>query len=186
MQLLRLWQLEGDIIGMCFDTTASNTGGDKGTCKLLQDHLGRNLLYFACRHHVHEVIIGAVFKALFGPSTGPNILLFERFKGVWSSIDQKVYRPLDDTRLDEPFMLDLKCLTVSFLREALSSNSSYLPREDYRELIELCLLVLGISIGEQPYRFRAPGAYHLARWMAKVIYSFKIYLFRDHFLTHTQ
>lgn len=78
-------------------------------------------------------------------------------------------------------MLDLKCLSVSFLRETLSTKSSYLPREDYRELIELCLLVLGIPIGEQSYRFRAPGAYHLARWMAKVIYSFKIYLFRDQF-----
>jgi hypothetical protein len=181
IQLLRLWQLEGDIIGMCFDTTSTNTGVIKGTCKLMQDQLDRNLLHFACRHHMHELIIGAVFNALFGSSVSPNISLFERFKGWWSNIDQKVYRPLEDTRLEEPFILDLKHLNVSFLRETLSTNSSYLPREDYRELIELCLLVLGISVHEQPYRFRAPGAYHMARWMAKVIYSFKIYLFRDQF-----
>ena len=116
-----------------------------------------------------------------GSSVSPNISLFERFKGLWSSIDQKVYRPLKDTRLDEPSTLDLKFLNISFLRETLSANPNYLPREDYQEWIELCLLVLGISVGEQPYRFRASGAYHMARWMAKVIYSFKIYLFRDQF-----
>ncbi|KAK0067447.1 hypothetical protein Bpfe_002954 [Biomphalaria pfeifferi] len=63
----------------------------------------------------------------------------------------------------------------------LLAKSGYMPREDYREVTELCLLILNTSVCDQPYSFRAPGAYHLARWMAKLNYSFKIYLFRDQF-----
>ena len=52
-------------------------------------------------------------------------------------------------------------------------------------MIELCLLVLGFPLPNYPkdtnYHFRLPGAYHMARWMAKVIYCMKIYVFRNEF-----
>ena len=38
-------------------------------------------------------------------------------------------------------------------------------REDYREVAELTLVLLGA--GPSQPRFRRPGAYHHARWMAK-------------------
>ncbi|KAK0040999.1 hypothetical protein Bpfe_029591 [Biomphalaria pfeifferi] len=112
------------------------------------------------------------------------LLLWERFKKAWPNIDQTVYRPLDDPRVDDPsdpFLQELKHATVSFLQNMLLAKSGYMPREDYREVTELCLLILNTSVCDQPYSFRAPGAYHLARWMAKLNYSFKIYLFRDQF-----
>jgi len=57
-----------------------------------------------------------------------------------------------------------------------------MPRDDYKELIEMCLLILGESqIDQSVYQFKQAGAYHMARWMAKVIYSFNIYWFRDQF-----
>ncbi|ESO05704.1 hypothetical protein HELRODRAFT_171365 [Helobdella robusta] len=71
-QLLKLWDVSEDIIGMCFDTTAANTGTSSGACVLLEKLLHRNLLHFACRHHVHELIIGEVFTVLFGPSRAPT------------------------------------------------------------------------------------------------------------------
>lgn len=49
-------------------------------------------------------------------------------------------------------------------------------RDDYRELTELTLLILGV----QPQRgthFLPPGAYHHARWMSKVIYYTKLLMF---------
>jgi hypothetical protein len=52
-----------------------------------------------------------------------------------------------------------------------------LPRNDYREFLELIIIFLGGT----PLRdiiLSQPDAYHLARWMAKAIYCFKIYLFR--------
>ena len=53
-----------------------------------------------------------------------------------------------------------------------------MPREDYKEIMELCLLILGEPVysNDESYHFWIPGAYHLARWMWKVIYCFKIYL----------
>ncbi|KAG0703734.1 hypothetical protein GWK47_024818 [Chionoecetes opilio] len=50
------------------------------------------------------------------------------------------------------------------------------PREDYKEIILLSVAYLG---GGVPTSFRAPGAYHMARWMAKAIYAVKIMLFHD-------
>ena len=46
---------------MVFDTTASNSGSIKGAAKLIEDDLGRKLLWLACRHHTFELMIGAVW-----------------------------------------------------------------------------------------------------------------------------
>jgi len=49
-------------------------------------------------------------------------------------------------------------------------------RADYQELVELTLLVLGQT--PQEIHWRAAGAIHHARWMAKLLCAIKIYLFR--------
>ena len=54
------------------------------------------------------------------------------------------------------------------------------PREDYRELLELTILFLGEKPKEN-YHMRQPGAIHHARWMAKALYSLKIFIFRHEF-----
>lgn len=51
-------------------------------------------------------------------------------------------------------------------------------RDDYREFLQLALIFLGVDCGN----FRAPGATSHARWMAKGIYSLKIFLFREQFI----
>jgi hypothetical protein len=53
-------------------------------------------------------------------------------------------------------------------------------RGDYKEIIELALIVLGVP-PKPGYKFKAPGANHRARWMARVLYTLKIYLFRLEF-----
>lgn len=181
-ELLTLWEVSENIVGISFDTTPSNTGHASGACVMLESLLNRNLLHFACRHHIHELIISDIFVILFGPTRGPNIGLFERFRKVWYSIDQSKFNPLDDVRRSDPLLQDMKHIAASNLTRFLSGESSYMPREDYREICELCLIVLGFEVPNKPlYHFRAPGAYHMARWMAKVIYCFKIYLFREQF-----
>ncbi|KAG0712242.1 hypothetical protein GWK47_018916 [Chionoecetes opilio] len=45
-------------------------------------------------------------------------------------------------------------------------------------MVQLTIIVLG---GEVEANIRKPGAYHRARWMAKVIYTLKITLFREEF-----
>ena len=50
-------------------------------------------------------------------------------------------------------------------------------RDDYQELIELTLIVLGSP--PTTIHWRAPGPVSHARWMAKLLYAMKIYLFRN-------
>ena len=75
-ELLVSWKCENFIIGMCFDTTASNTGKHSGACTLLEVALGRNLLWMACRHHILEVLLSDAFGVCFGSSSRPDILIF--------------------------------------------------------------------------------------------------------------
>lgn len=54
---------------------------------------------------------------------------------------------------------------LEFIRDQLKI---FQTREDYRELLRLALMFLGAGV-EECGHVRAPGAYHRARWMAKVI-----------------
>lgn len=59
-----------------------------------------------------------------------------------------------------------------------SRKDGYFPQDNYRELLELSLILMGHSIPN--YVLRKPGACHKARWMAPAIYSMKMYLLREH------
>ncbi|CAH1110777.1 unnamed protein product [Psylliodes chrysocephalus] len=54
------------------------------------------------------------------------------------------------------------------------------PRDDYKELLEFSLIFLDDTPNHITH-FKRPGAMHHARWMAKAIYSLKIFLFRSEF-----
>lgn len=69
--------------------------------------------------------------------------------------------------------------TIEFLLHALSSETTYTPRGEYKEIMELCLIILGHP--PEKFSFKLPGATHHARWMSKIIYSMKIFLFRNQF-----
>jgi len=65
---------------------------------------------------------------------------------------------------------------LSFLKNQLLT---YQPRDDYKELLLLAILFLGDT--DVSTTIHALGSYHRARWMGKLIYCFKIYLFRSQF-----
>lgn len=85
------WGLADKVSAMCFDTTSVNTGKNNGTCALLEQKLDKTLLYLACRHHIMELIIGAVFEKCMGLSSAPEVLLFKRFQAYWEFIDKNKY-----------------------------------------------------------------------------------------------
>ena len=59
---------------MSFDTTSGNTGVSLGACTLSQAELKNdNLLQFARRRHIFEIVAEAAFSLCFGPSTNPDI-----------------------------------------------------------------------------------------------------------------
>ena len=76
---IKSWKCESMVIGMCLDTTASNTGKLNGACTLLEKAMGHNLLWMACRHHMFEVLLADVFNVCLGPSTGPEIYFSKGF-----------------------------------------------------------------------------------------------------------
>lgn len=104
----------------------------------------------------------------FGPTTSPEIPLFKRFREKWDDIPKHKMTPLVVTKK----WSTLKDTVVSFLK-----GVTHFPRNDYKELLDLTLAVLG----ETPAKFtwKKPGPIHHARWMAKIIYAIKIYLLRD-------
>ena len=63
LDLLRVWGLLHKIIGVVFDTTASNTGVHRGAAILLEQALvetrsTKRLFHLGCRHHVDELLTG--------------------------------------------------------------------------------------------------------------------------------
>lgn len=54
------------------------------------------------------------------------------------------------------------------------------PRGDYREFLELACIFLG-GVPPRGIIFKVPGANHHVRWLAKAIYSLKIYMFKGQF-----
>ncbi|GBO44033.1 hypothetical protein AVEN_162617-1 [Araneus ventricosus] len=54
------WNLEEKVQILSCDTTASNSCN--GACALLEQKFDREMLFFACRHHIYELVLKAVFK----------------------------------------------------------------------------------------------------------------------------
>jgi len=78
---------------------------------------------------------------------------------------------------------DIRGSTIEFANRYLAESQ---PRDDYREFLELVIIILG-AVPARGVRFMAPGAMHHARWLAKVIYCLKIWMFRGQFqLTKTE
>ena len=77
---LEQWNCEDCVVGLCYDTTASNTGKVKGAVKRLEEMLDKKLLRLECRHHVMELIVKGVATELFGPTSGPSKKTFEEMK----------------------------------------------------------------------------------------------------------
>jgi hypothetical protein len=168
------WKLAHLVGGLVFDTTASNTGLQMGACTLIEKALKKDLVWIACRHHVFEVMLTAVSTVALGATSGPEVGVFKRFQNTWSFINKADFRPAGD-ELFVGMPTGLRQEMILFYVNAIKSRS---PREDYRELLQLCHVFLGGSSDEEPF-FRTPGAMHHARWMSKAIYSLKIILFKD-------
>lgn len=171
LSMMENWNLSGQVRAMSFDTTAANTGVRKGACALLEAGIGRELLWLACRHHILEIMLAKIFTLCFGPSSSPEIPLFKRFREVWQNYSRESYKGLDVESDLKPHAEN----TVKVLAKSLATERPV--RDDYFELIELTMVVLNKV--PDVIHWRSPGPIHHARWMAKLLYTYKIYLFRD-------
>ena len=67
------WKCVHRVRGACSDITTSNTGAEHGALAELENLLGRELLYFACRHHLLEIVPKTIFDQLVEKSSSPSI-----------------------------------------------------------------------------------------------------------------
>ena len=171
--VLRSWNIGGQVCGLVFDTTSSNTGVENGACKFLEDWLDTPLLWLACRHHMHELHVKRVLQGIFGQSIDPGVPLFRRLKSSWDSLDID-YDHLQKFDLDSvPQWMQAEAKAVlDWAVKELFKNTW--PRADYKELLELTIVCLGGII--PGFKFRLPGPDHHARWMSKCIYILKLSL----------
>lgn len=165
------WKALDKIVGMCYDTCSANTGWLNGACVKIESKIGRPLLWLPCRKHVLEIILKAAFVECFGDDLSPVYLEFEVFRcNEWYSLDLKLFVGLEIRRNMRRKTADM----IVFCYHHLNREKQL--RDDYKECLELVLVVLGSP--PENFTFKKPGAYHKARWMAPVIYTLKIYLFR--------
>ena len=182
-ELIEELGLKDNLAALVFDTTGSNTGCHRGAATRLRQWLGNPLLMLGCRHHIGELIAKAVWHALFEEDLSPENRLFHEFKQRWAELDTSAEVPVK--RLDQTIrsrtLAELKDSAIDALNASLKqkSRAGALPRDDYREVAEVCLALLG----EIPPRGRVtwlkPGATHKARFLNFSIFACKRYLFSD-------
>ncbi|KAL4119640.1 hypothetical protein QTP88_012435 [Uroleucon formosanum] len=176
-QTLVEWCLTENVQAFCSDTTASNTGRLNGACVLLEQLLEREIVYLPCRHHIYEIVLKSVFDLKLNGTSGPDVAIFKRFQLAWVTMDTKMFNSGIENCIVMGSVNDACDDIIKFSIDLLEENH---PRDDYRELLELTVIFLG-GILPNGIHFKKPGAIHHARWMAKAIYSLKIYLFREQF-----
>ncbi|GBM46513.1 hypothetical protein AVEN_109510-1 [Araneus ventricosus] len=122
--------LRDNIIGLFFDTTASNTGLIQEACTRIEREFGRTLLWLDCRHRTHELILKGVFEECCGiPSSGPDIQIFRKFQSLWVSLDKSYTTMLDEESPFQGFLEEQRVKMVNYIQNVLKDGSH--PREDY-------------------------------------------------------
>ena len=157
------WGILVAIRAFVFDTTASNTGWHSGACVRLNFLLGRVILWLACRHHINELLAKNPFNAVVGYDPSPDVAIFVRMKNLFPSLDTS--GPFLTFTLEAEQQAEL-IQTYTEILTKQGEDNKLLAREDYRELAEISLVMVGGQLpGGQSIRWRPPGACHKARFI---------------------
>ena len=87
-ELVQEWGIQEKVVGTVFDTTSTNSGRMKGCCVLLEKKFERELLHFACRHHMFELVLEAAATELLGVSKDPNLPFFAKLEKSWEKLNK--------------------------------------------------------------------------------------------------
>ncbi|KAK3922350.1 NAD kinase [Frankliniella fusca] len=73
VRAIRDWDCADDIVAQCSDTPTGNTGYNIGAGVRIEAALGKKLLFFACWHHILDLIPQGLFDRMVEKSTSPDI-----------------------------------------------------------------------------------------------------------------
>lgn len=90
VKVLQDWDVLPLVIGLVFDTTASNTGRFKGCATSLEKTRGCAVLWFACRHHVFEIHVQHVAEEIIGKRNQPSETIFKRYQKESPELNQEI------------------------------------------------------------------------------------------------
>ncbi|KAG0713962.1 hypothetical protein GWK47_015041 [Chionoecetes opilio] len=154
VEVLVEWGIKEKVVGCPFDTTASNTGIHTGCVRLLEELWGNPLLNLAASTTFkRELLLAACVQGGDGPSSGPTIQLFKRFRehsGPTSLM--KIPKPSTTSSTEDRSRVRRGRSIDRRWREGSSRES---PR-DYREL---CNCPSSISPETSVSRLKKPGAF---------------------------
>ena len=172
------WGCGGRVIGMCYDTTASNTGVDKGSAVLLQqEYFLRPILYIECRHHVGELLGKRPWEAIMKYDNGPEFSIYNKLRDIWPDID---IENTEITILDIPDDDEKKKL-LDFFDEILDKkdeNNEIFVRGDYREVALISrFMIAGELRGGEKMKWSPPSSTSKARFLAQGLCSQKLLAF---------
>ena len=176
MVQLKAWGVENNIVAVVYDTTASNTGRIKGATVRLQKCLDRPIFFLACRHHVGELVAKACWYSIFEADLTPDCKFFVSIKEDWENFDTSSEAEFKTLGPDVPGREEALAYYRNLLLKKNRRNEVFI-RDDYRELAECAMLVLGETPPSGKVVWRKPGACHKARFMAFGIYSLKAFAF---------
>lgn len=168
IEALRKWKInKKNIIGCVFDTTNTNSGWKSGIVVRLEKFLEQRVMHVYCRHHIFERMVNDVIDVYLGPSTAPEELSYKFLIDNWNKLklcDWEVIQIDRRTQVDDIIAFTTKMHKLDF-------------RDDYQEIVNLTLILLGAFPDNSSYTVRPPGSISHARWMAKILCEFKIVLF---------
>ena len=112
---------------------------------------------------------------MFGETSSPDNPEFKKFKEEWDSLSKSVgnYEVL---RITDRSLKTRRDQIVVFLEDVLTVSGSSLPRDDYRELAEVTVILLGHTPPRGVHWLKL-GAFHHVRWMNTIMYCAKMYAF---------
>lgn len=177
------WGIDEQVIGFCCDTTASNTGKYSGACANLSTSFASPQLYFMCRHHIYEVHISHILKPVFGETRGPCKTWYKNLHVIWPTIAEEVNSLENIVKFPWKSRFLIKgSLLHSLAVEAKEFFSTALIRDTFhrRDYTYLCQLVAFFLGAEVDFRFRQPGAFHEARFLADCNYILVLYMTQNY------
>ena len=161
-KLIEEWGVTDHIMALGFDITASNTGVHAGAVTLIEQYLGRAVMWSACQRHIHELHIKHAAEYVFGPTTGPTDQMFKKFRENWGELKDRIdYENLSGFGWDKysNTVLEQEArISLEFCKKSLAED--IFPREDYKELVQLTAVWLGGVSAVSGFRFQWPEAFH--------------------------
>ena len=98
---LEEYEIIDKVKGLCFDTTATNTGRLSGTNVRFTQRQGSIMLELACRRHVYELHIKHFSEQLTtGKTSAPENQLLKRFYNTWNDLKDNIDSTMMVVRLD--------------------------------------------------------------------------------------